>query len=220
MSDDIAQGGGDAVERHVGLRIRQRRLALDLSVEEVAARTGVPEGILLAHEAGLPVPVERLFALAAALDVPASWFFGRPRPPASSARAVGRQAAAGRPVRRQPGFQGLRVLLVEDDLGLASYLSTLLTARGCSVVGPARDVGTALYLLEREVPGIALLDAKLGENVSEPVAQALTARGAPFLVLTGYESLVESHAFLRVAPRLRKPVDMATLLRAVDGLRR
>jgi hypothetical protein len=39
-------------------------------------------------------------------------------------------------------------------------------------------------------------------------------------VLTGYESLVEEHASLRDAPRLRKPVDMATLLQAVEGLRR
>jgi transcriptional regulator with XRE-family HTH domain len=220
VDDELEQGpaSGEVAARHVGLRIRQRRLALGLSAAEVAAKTGVPEGVLMAHEAGLPVPVERLFSLAATLDVPASWFFGGEAP--GPEHTPGRLTASDRPARRQPALQGLRVLLVEDDLGLASYLSTLLAARGCWVVGPAHDVETALNLLEREAPGIALLDAKLGKGVSDAVAQALKARGAPFLVLTGYESLVEEHAFLREAPRLRKPVDMATLLRAVEDLGR
>jgi len=216
---DRGAAGSDVAARHVGLRIRQRRLTLDVPVAELAARTGVLESVLLAHEAGLPVPVERLFSIAAALDVPASWFFSGGGSPESE-HTEGRLAASDRSARCPFTLQGLRVLLVEDDLGLASYLSILLAARGCSVVGPAHDVETALDLLDREAPCIALLDAKLGTAVSDAVARALDAKGAPFLVLTGYESLVEEHASLRHAPRLRKPVDMATLLRAVEDLRR
>ena len=191
--------GSDVAARRVGLRIRQRRLALDLPVAELAARTGVLESVLLAHEAGLPVPVERLFALAAALHVPASWFFSAgasPRPE----HTAGQPQTSDRSARSQFTLQGLRMLLVEDDVGLSNYLSILFTAHGCLVVGPAHDVGTALDLLEREAPSIALLDAKLGTNVSDAVARALEAKGAPFLVLTGYESLVEENASLRDAP--------------------
>jgi len=231
----VERGAGPPaeVDRHVGGRIRARRVGAGLPPGELASRAGLDQDLLLAYEEGLrTVPGEHLFAIARALDVPASWFFeglaaGAAATPPRRTRRTPRDvplrvAALGRAAPPPPAsrpLQGLRLLLVEDDSAFAAYLSSLFSGRGCAVLGPAHDVESALDLMEREGPAAALLDANLGGRLSGPVARALGARGAPFLVLTGYEELVAEDPVLSLAPRLRKPVDTATLLRAVEGLR-
>src|SRR5690242_46630 len=83
-------------------------------------------------------------------------------------------------------LKGARVLIVEDESLVASYLEELLGIEGCIVVGPVSRVPEALALIERERPEAAILDLNLHGEPTIAVAEALTARHVPFVVVTGY----------------------------------
>jgi transcriptional regulator with XRE-family HTH domain len=65
-----------ATDRHVGRRIRQRRVQLGLSLEQLAQRVAVTAQQARKYEVGRNgVPAGRLAALAGALGVGVGWFF-------------------------------------------------------------------------------------------------------------------------------------------------
>jgi len=69
---------------------------------------------------------------------------------------------------------------------VAMLLEDMLDDLGCTVVGPVARVEAALALLEEvEVHG-ALLDVNLDGQRSYRIADALAARGRPFIFITGY----------------------------------
>lgn len=103
-----------------------------------------------------------------------------------------------------------RVLVVEDEYMLADALADGLTALGVQVVGPVGGLEEALALAaESELDG-AILDINLGGETVFPLADALVARGVPYVFATGYgrDSIPEPY---RGAPILSKPVDVAAL---------
>lgn len=116
---------------------------------------------------------------------------------------------------------GRRVLVVEDEFLLAMELETLLSERGCTVLGPVPTVRQALAMLEREQPEAALLDVNLKGERATPVAAALRDRGVPFVLITGYNRLQLNEPELRHAPRLDKPVNgrvlKCVLAKALDS---
>ena len=66
----------NAVDRHVGARIRERRLALGLSQQQLAGQIGVTYQQAFKYEHGANrISAGRLFAFAQAMDVSPSWFF-------------------------------------------------------------------------------------------------------------------------------------------------
>lgn len=69
------------VDVHVGRRIRQRRLELDLTQGALADRLGVAQQMVARYEtASVRVSASRLWLLAQALGVEIGWFFeGMPR---------------------------------------------------------------------------------------------------------------------------------------------
>jgi transcriptional regulator with XRE-family HTH domain len=76
------------IDTIVGRRIRFRRLTLDLSSEEVAAKIGVAHQQLLKYESARNrVSAARLYKLAAVLDVPVHWFFTEPASEAGTSPA-------------------------------------------------------------------------------------------------------------------------------------
>lgn len=81
---------------------------------------------------------------------------------------------------------GMRVLLVEDEYLLAGHLADVIGALGATPVGPAGSVVHALQLLDR-VGHIdaAILDVELDGERVYPVADALRARGIPFVFSSG-----------------------------------
>ena len=83
-------------------------------------------------------------------------------------------------------LNGRRILVVEDEVIESMMLVDLLTASGCVVIGPAGTTTQALALIEQEVIHCAILDVKLLDGMSVPVAEALAARGIRFVVATGY----------------------------------
>jgi len=93
----------------------------------------------------------------------------------------------------------------------------MLTELGHEVVTIAPRVSAALAAVETESFDLAVLDVRLyGESV-DPVAEALTAKGIPFVFATGYgrDGVAEPY---RNRPVLQKPFSKDDLGRAIDSL--
>ncbi len=84
-------------------------------------------------------------------------------------------------------FAGRRVLVVEDESLVAMLLETILEDMGCVPVGPAATVDEGLQLVGGDEPlDAALLDVNVAGKQVFPIAEALKARGVPFVFSTGY----------------------------------
>ena len=104
-----------------------------------------------------------------------------------------------------------RILVVEDELMIRMLLEDMLGELGYTVAAEAGRLDEALQAAKTADFDIAILDVNLdGEPVS-PVADALVARGTPFVFATGYgeRGLPEPY---RDRPMLKKPFQM-------DGLK-
>jgi transcriptional regulator with XRE-family HTH domain len=74
--DRVTSRKSSHVDARVGARIRQRRLALGLTLQELGSRVGVSFQQLQKYEAGdSRMPVSRLHDIARILTVPITWFF-------------------------------------------------------------------------------------------------------------------------------------------------
>lgn len=115
-------------------------------------------------------------------------------------------------------MEGRRLLLVEDEFVLALGVADALTDLGADVLGPVASVADALALLEH-VPEIdaAVLDVNLGGEVVYPVADALLARGVPFLFATANDRTQLPPRFAHV-DLCRKPFDLAGFMRSLQRL--
>ena len=81
-----------------------------------------------------------------------------------------------------------RVLLIEDEFLVGLEIHSVLTEAGFAVIGPAATVSDALRHVSQEDFDAALVDANLSGDSTEGVAAALSDRGTPFVLLTGYSS--------------------------------
>lgn len=82
---------------------------------------------------------------------------------------------------------GRRVLVVEDESLVAMLLETILEDMGCSPVGPVATVDEGLAMVAAETSlDAALLDVNVAGREVFPIAEALKARGVPFIFSTGY----------------------------------
>jgi CheY-like chemotaxis protein len=81
---------------------------------------------------------------------------------------------------------GLRILIAEDEALVAMMIEDIVTDLGCTVVGPAASVARALALIDGERLDGALVDLNLGGEHARPIAEALVARGIPFVFVSGY----------------------------------
>ena len=114
----------------------------------------------------------------------------------------------------KPDLSGLRVLVVEDALLIADLIVEALDDHGCSVVGPVPRLGQGLALATVEQLDGALLDVNLAGERCFPIAEALAARGIPFVLLTGYGDAGIPSEY-RGATRLTKPFHIDSLVELV-----
>jgi CheY-like chemotaxis protein len=112
-------------------------------------------------------------------------------------------------------LKGRSILIVEDEMLVAMALEDLFRQLGCEVLGPANSVERALSMLERMQPDVALLDLNLNGEPVTPVARALTDRGVPFVVTSGYSDPALQEPELRAAPKVDKPFRQEVLARTV-----
>ena len=108
---------------------------------------------------------------------------------------------------------GRRVLVVEDEILVATAIECEVVGAGAEVVGPAYTLDEALELSQGRVD-IAVLDINLGDHKVWPVAKTLGERGIPYVFASanafGAQAIPEPFAS---APRFDKPVRMTSMLR-------
>ena len=93
----------------------------------------------------------------------------------------------------------------------------MLADLGCEAVTAAATVDQALALIEAQIFDVALLDMNLNGKESLDVADALAARGVPFVFSTGYSRLDMSDRH-GDRPVLKKPFPFEELVEALTRL--
>jgi two-component SAPR family response regulator len=114
------------------------------------------------------------------------------------------------PAHTDPRLHGLRVIVVEDETLVAILLEDMLAELGCEVLWTAHRVSKALDLVANSTPDAAVLDVNIAGDEVYPVAQALAARGIPFVFATGYGSRGLTDTW-RGRPIVQKPFQVEHL---------
>jgi CheY-like chemotaxis protein len=109
-----------------------------------------------------------------------------------------------------------RILIVDDEPLISAMTEEWLSELGHVVVGPARNLAAALKLAETDLDA-AIVDVALGKDKSYPLADALSARGVPFALATGYGPDGVDPKY-RAHSTLGKPFEFASFRRVVDEL--
>ena len=110
-------------------------------------------------------------------------------------------------------LRGIKVLVVEDNLVVASSLISLLELCGIQVVGPATTLPGAAAVARAGAFDIALIDLNLHGETSENLIAMLCEVGVPVVVVTGHD--VEPDTAAKVAAVLVKPFRSEQLLDAI-----
>ncbi len=115
-------------------------------------------------------------------------------------------------------LEGLRVLVVEDEMMVSMLIEDMLSELGCLVVGPASRLDEAMQLARTADIDCAVLDVNLGGQPIFPLADLLRERGRPFAFATGYGDAGLREAD-RGSPVLQKPFREGDLARVLSELR-
>ncbi len=112
---------------------------------------------------------------------------------------------------------GQRVLVIEDEFLVALDIKSALSRAGFRVVGPAMTIAEAMNHIAQAGLNAAVVDANLNGHRIGSVASALSDRGIPFVVVSGYgrENLPPEAAG---ALLIEKPFDRRRLVEAVQSL--
>src|SRR5215475_15012907 len=110
----------------------------------------------------------------------------------------------------QPAMPAKRILVVEDELMIRMLLEDMLGELGYTVAAEAGRLEDALAAAQSADIDVAILDVNLNGQPILPVADALAARGTPFVFATGYgeRGLPEPY---RDRPTLKKPFQLEGL---------
>ena len=100
---------------------------------------------------------------------------------------------------------------------IALSLEDLLVDAGFEIAGVAGRLETALRLIDSVACDAAIVDTNLGGVSASPVAAALSARGVPFIVLSGYSPEQLPAAFC-AALFIRKPCRPAQLMQGLNAI--
>ncbi|WP_414692512.1 response regulator [Phenylobacterium sp.] len=114
-------------------------------------------------------------------------------------------------------LDGLRVLVVEDEMMVSMLIEDMLGELGCLVVGPASRLDEAMALARDADIDCAVLDVNLGGQPIFPVADLLRERGRPFAFATGYGD-AGLREVDRGSPVLQKPFREGDLARILGEL--
>jgi DNA-binding response OmpR family regulator len=110
------------------------------------------------------------------------------------------------------------ILIVEDEPLIAMMIEDFLEVLGKAVAGSVDSVDAALALIDAGGIDAAILDVNLrGGEKSFAIADALAAKGIPFLFATGgsHDAVAEAY---RDRPTLPKPFTMDGVAKALDAL--
>lgn len=117
-------------------------------------------------------------------------------------------------------FRGVRMLLAEDEVPVATVTQEMLTRLGCEVVH-CRDGAAALKMILTgpERFDIALLDHSMPQMTGAEVLQALRDRGLslPVISTSGYTEASDVSSEYRPTAFLAKPFKLSSLITALGS---
>ncbi len=102
-----------------------------------------------------------------------------------------------------------RILIVEDSPFITMALEAMCDSLGWVLIGPAHDAAQGLALVASATIDAALVDVMLGDGHGWGVADALRARGIPFIFITGHDPAGLVPARFASVPVVRKPFRLA-----------
>jgi CheY-like chemotaxis protein len=105
---------------------------------------------------------------------------------------------------------GRRVLLVEDEGGVALLIEDMLDDLGCEVVASAARLSRAYEALKSQQPEFVVLDVNVAGETSFDFARMLVRSGIPFVFSTGY-GVGGLPVDLQNQPVLAKPFKLSDL---------
>jgi CheY-like chemotaxis protein len=107
------------------------------------------------------------------------------------------------------------VIVVEDEPLVAILIEDMVSELGWEIVGTAQTEATALDVLAKCTPAIAILDISLGQQTSLAVAEVCRNRCIPVVFTTGYTA-GDIPPECGDAPVLPKPFSLAELATALQ----
>jgi CheY-like chemotaxis protein len=113
-------------------------------------------------------------------------------------------------------LSGVKVLLVEDEGGVALMLEDMLSHLGCEIVASVARLAEACEVARTVAFDFALLDVNLAGQLVFPVAEILRQRNIPFTFSTGYGQSGIPREF-GTYPVLSKPYSIKQLAQVVTG---
>ena len=140
------------------------------------------------------------------IELPADCFDG-------TAAASTASMAAG-----DENVDAIRVLIVEDEAMVAFDIENGVLDLGWQPVGPVSRVKDAIELAQSEQLDAAMLDVNVAGELIWPVANALQARGIPFMFLTGYDQTDLLGAKFAGVPVIGKPFTIPQALAVLKTL--
>ena len=114
-------------------------------------------------------------------------------------------------------LEGKRVLVAEDETLAALEIADMLKRRGCTVLGPVGSLRAAMVLAEGEALDAAIIDVRLSDGLSYPLARHLMRNFVPFVFATAHARDLSWPDDLRHVPRVAKPYSERALLVALAG---
>jgi CheY-like chemotaxis protein len=115
-------------------------------------------------------------------------------------------------------LSGRRVLVVEDEMLVLIMIEDMLAELGCNSVTSAATIDKALALIDTQAFDFVMLDVNLNGRDSQPVAEALSARGVPVVYSTGNTDHGPRDGYSG-RPVLRKPFKYEDLVAILTRLK-
>jgi DNA-binding response OmpR family regulator len=110
------------------------------------------------------------------------------------------------------------VLVLDDEVWVATSVVDILAEFGLRVAGPFRSNATALSYLADNTPDVAILDFNVADGTSGRTAERLIELQTPFLVVSGLPKEASQGTEFRNAAWLDKPFGEAALIAQISRL--
>ncbi len=119
-----------------------------------------------------------------------------------------------------PGpLDGRKILIVEDEAPVALSLASAVQQAGGIVIGPVSSVDAAHAVMADHRLDGALLDIRLRNETSFPLADVLAVLDVPFVFVSGLSSALMPYTH-RDRPLFDKPYETARVIEALAQLLR
>ena len=107
-----------------------------------------------------------------------------------------------------------QILVIEDYVPLGHFIKRALDGAGWAVVGPITEYAAAMVAARQLPLSLVVMDRMLQDQETFTIADAVTGRGIPCLMISGYPRATLPQRFQDL-PFLAKPFTMEALFDAV-----